>query len=353
VANTVVVSTADSNMDDVPLWQQASGGDAAISYTGAADRGLLDALIAAEGILSFGALKVTQRGAGANFSVDVAAGMIAILGDNAANQGKYVARTLGVVNVVTPTAPGSGTRVHRIIARVRDKQVIGSGTYDWTLELLEDTGTGTPAEPSSAVTLATVSIAAGQASVLNANITDLRPYAQTFNNAGLIAVTTLTGTAASVTFSSIPQIYHNLRLVGIARGDTAAAFVTVGLRCNGDSAANYDSEQIGASGSTAGAFESINETFGQVGECTASTALAGSATIWTITIPHYTQTTWWKFWTASHMLNDQTVGGASGGVMSKHWAARWRNTAAITSLTLLPSAGNFVANSVFALYGEI
>lgn len=181
MANTVVVSTADASMDDLPLFMQAASGDAAISYSAQAWRTELDALFAAEGALNpdGGAFKVSQRAAGANFSVDVASGRAVITGDNIANQGKYIVRSVGVVNVVTPTAPASGTRVHRIIARVRDKQAVGSGTYDWTIELLEDTGTGTPVEPPSAITLALVSIAAGQASVQNSHITDQRTPAFT------------------------------------------------------------------------------------------------------------------------------------------------------------------------------
>lgn len=186
MANTVVVSTVDSQMVDEPLWMQATGGDAAISYAAADDRAFIDSLFIAEGVLvvNASAFKVSQRGAGANFSVDVASGKAVVTGDDGTNQRKYVVISNGTVNVVTPSAPGSGTRVHRIIIRIRDKQVIGSGTYDWTIELLEDTGSGTPAQPNSAITLALVSIAAAQASVLNANITDSRPPAQGYGPAG-------------------------------------------------------------------------------------------------------------------------------------------------------------------------
>jgi hypothetical protein len=176
LADTNVLSTASANMDDVPMWMQAAGGDAAINYTGYDDRGLLLGLLPDEGILGndLTSFVVTQRGAGANFSVDVAVGQAAIKGVDGANQGMYKIRSIGTVNVATPTAPVSGTRVHRLVAQVRDKQVIGSGTYDWQLWLREDTGTGTPALPNSAINLALISIASGQASVLNANITDLR-----------------------------------------------------------------------------------------------------------------------------------------------------------------------------------
>jgi hypothetical protein len=210
VANAVVVSTANSVMDDVPLWEQAAGGDAAINYTGTNDRTLFDALVQAEGVVGIpgsltGPFAVTQRGAGANYTVDVAAGAAVITGDSVAGQGKYLIRSQGSVNIpYAGGAPASGTRIHRIIARIRDKPSDGGTTYDWTLEWLEDTGSGTPAQPNSAITLALVTIATGQASVLNANIADQRLTARPHNSLGVLGgnrwsgggnlVTGLTGT---------------------------------------------------------------------------------------------------------------------------------------------------------------
>lgn len=177
MASVVVASGASASMDDLPLWIQPTGGDPDLNYTGASDRTVFDALFAAEGVMGTASWKLTQRGAGANFSVDVAAGAGVITGDSIANQGKYLARSVGTVNVAyAGGAPASGTRIHRIIARIRDKSAAGTD-YDWTFEWLEDTGTGTPALPASALHLGLVSIASGQASVTNANITDGRTQA--------------------------------------------------------------------------------------------------------------------------------------------------------------------------------
>lgn len=157
-----------------PLWMQHTGGDPAVDYSGQELRAMLSAMLRAEGVMQ-GGLKISQRGAGANFSVDMAVGSCAVQGDDVANQGIYLAVADAVVNVVTPTAPGSGTRVHRVVAQIRDKFHNGSWTtYDWTPVLLQDTGTGTPATPASALNLARVSIGVGQANVSDANITDDR-----------------------------------------------------------------------------------------------------------------------------------------------------------------------------------
>lgn len=176
MANTVIVSTVTPNMVAEPFVLQAAGVDTPIQYTASAVRSLLDAQYTA-GV--FGqSFQVAQRGAGPNFSVDVSAGFAGIAGGDIVNQGKYLVQATGVVNVTTPGAPGSGTRVHRIIARVRDKQSSGTyTTYDWTIELLEDTGGGTPATPVSALSLGYVTIASGQASVTTANIQDDRVQA--------------------------------------------------------------------------------------------------------------------------------------------------------------------------------
>lgn len=159
-----------------PLYMQPTGGDPTIEYSALDVRGLIDGLFSTEGIIN--GLRVTQRGAGANFSVDISAGMAVVTGDDVTNQGKYLIQSTAVENRVIPNPPVSGSRIHRIVARVKDKLHNGTyTTYEWIIEVLEDTGGGTPSTPFSAFTLALVTVAAGQASVLDSNI----------NNLGLIA----------------------------------------------------------------------------------------------------------------------------------------------------------------------
>lgn len=158
-----------------PLFQQAAGGDTPFSYAAVATRQMYDMAYATEGVVNLG-LQVTQRGAGANMSVDVAAGSCVIIGDDVSGQGKYLCvNDAGALNVVVPAAPVSGTRIHRVVARIKDKLHNGAWTtYEWTVELLADTGSGTPALPASAISLARVTVVSGQVTVVNANITDDR-----------------------------------------------------------------------------------------------------------------------------------------------------------------------------------
>lgn len=158
-----------------PLFVQPVDGDPAITSTAQELRQLIKAVWPAEGIVTSSAFKVRQRGAGANFSVDVDAGQAVVAGDDVSNQGSYLCTSTATENVVVPAAPVSGTRIHRVVLRVKDKFNNGTWTgYQWAIEVLEDTGTGTPALPASAISLATVTVAAGQANVQDSHIADIR-----------------------------------------------------------------------------------------------------------------------------------------------------------------------------------
>jgi hypothetical protein len=65
-------------LTDPPLWMQGDGDEEtpSVSYSARQDRQLI-ASIFTEGILGDGSFAVSQRSAGANFSVDVAAGVAA------------------------------------------------------------------------------------------------------------------------------------------------------------------------------------------------------------------------------------------------------------------------------------
>jgi hypothetical protein len=160
---------------------QPGGGDPDIEYAAIDDRALIKNLFHDEGVFDtvFGSLKVTQRSAGANFSVDVAAGAAWIFGDDVSGQGMYLVQSDAVENLTIPSPPGAGTRTHRVVAQVRDKLHNSTdwSSYEFTLDVLEDTGSGTPALPDSAISLATVAVDAGQVSVTDSDITDARVQA--------------------------------------------------------------------------------------------------------------------------------------------------------------------------------
>src|SRR5262252_5837058 len=151
---------------------QPASGDADIIYTARDMRETFTSVLQSvtgaalsQGVCSASDFTPAQRSAGANFSVDVGPGRGFVIGDDVTNQGVYHIwhDTSPAINVSTFSdntaigAPASGTRVHRLIWQVRDKLHNGAyTTYDSAPLLLQDTGSGTPAEPNSAITLALV-----------------------------------------------------------------------------------------------------------------------------------------------------------------------------------------------------
>lgn len=173
-----------------PLAMQPASGDASLLNTAQQFRQYTAALVAAalsftgsEGIgaigvpssgASTGDFAVVQRGAGANASVDVLTGHALINGDDVTQQGLYQCWSDGTVNAAVPLSPPA-QRVHRLVLQIQDKLSNGAWTgYQAQLMLLQDTGSGTPALPNSAITLALITVNPADPSVQNAAIADYR-----------------------------------------------------------------------------------------------------------------------------------------------------------------------------------
>lgn len=162
----------------------------------------------------------------------------------------------------------------------------------------------------------------------------------------LIDQTVLTGAAASITFSAIPQTYSHLLLVFSGRGDAAAASQVGILRFNGDTAANYDWEQLQGL-ATASAVTQATAATSLKFPLVCSGAPANYPSQQALFIPDYRRTTFYKAAALSYggvdtPLSNMFVGNIVG------W---WRSTAAITSILISPSSGNYVAGTVASLYG--
>lgn len=163
-----------------PLWMQVEEGDTEVEYSALNDREIIDAMFPYEGVIGLSSLKVSQRAAGATFSVDIAIGKGVVEGDDADDQGRYLVKSTAVENRTTPGAPVSGTLTHRVVAWVQDKlHNIAFSDYEWVIEVLPDVGGGIPDEPDTAITLASITVIAGQTNITDDDITDLRPFAQT------------------------------------------------------------------------------------------------------------------------------------------------------------------------------
>jgi hypothetical protein len=144
-----------------------------------------------------------------------------------------------------------------------------------------------------------------------------------------LATVTLSSSASSVTFGSIPGSYRDLVLVASADN----SINQLNLRFNGDGGANY-SRIGGYAPNPAVAFAETNVTEARSG--LSSSGFRASVT----QIMDYSATDKHKI-----ILNR----AATSVVVMQ--AVRWANTAAITTMLCSAGAGTFSAGSTFSLYG--
>lgn len=339
-------------------------------------------------------LAVTQTGS-PSMGVLVDTGMACIPGTESATQGGYYVVNDAQVTLSVTAAHGSLARIDIVVINVRDSFYSGVNN-DVQLQVVAGTPASSPvapAAPNNAIILAQIAVGAGVTSITNANITDVRfylaaaggvikarndaarpvgivevfsgqlvwtndaskmyvydgaNYGQIFPGYNKLAETVLGGSAASVVLSSIPQTYTALKIVTQARGDFAAGSIAWGLRFNSDATAIYNFQQDIVNGTSVTASQAQNETRGYLGEISAASAGANCAAQHEVTIQNYTGTTFFK--TATTHMTMVTGTGASG-IHIRQIGTLWRSTAAITSITLLPDSGNFIAGTKVSLYG--
>ena len=150
-----------------------------------------------------------------------------------------------------------------------------------------------------------------------------------------IATTTLGSAQASITFSSISG-YTDIRI--IANFSTTSNVADIALRYNSDSGTNYSDTGVVGNGSSATSGRNTNSSYAKICYCGTS----GQPMMSTADIMNYANTTTYK--TALGRSSN-----AAGEVQQE--TNTWRNTASITSITILVGAGNFAAGSTFTLWG--
>jgi len=164
-----------------------------------------------------------------------------------------------------------------------------------------------------------------------------------------IAQFELTATAANIDFTNIPQEYDDLVLVIFGRGTQAATLINPRIQFNGDTAANYDGEQIHSYSSGTNFSQYTAQTSGDLGNLPGSTADANRAGQAVVNISNYSRAGFMKQvlsnWNASYSTGGFTQGNGQ-------YSVTWRDTAAINRILLTPSAGSFAAGTVATLYGR-
>lgn len=155
----------------------------------------------------------------------------------------------------------------------------------------------------------------------------------------LISTTTLTG--ATVSLTSIPATYNDLRVV-IKNFIPATDNKYMLMRFNSDATASRHSDQSGGDGASAQTFSRTDVGLGQRNDNGVGNGLI------VIDIPDYKNTTTWKIASGVSFTTDPTTTTSFG------WQALYgfyNQTAAISSLDfLVESGGNFSSGTVL-LYG--
>lgn len=175
----------------VPLWLQ--GG----TYAADDDRALLRALVKAAGVVVAGTdLLVTQNGT-PNMSVNVNSGRAFVQRTSATDF--YLVENDALFNLTISAADPTNPRRDLIVARVYDAAFSGA-LNQATVEVVTGTPAGSPVDPtvpSNSYVLARVAVAAAAASVVTANITDLRTCYQPNRPPNAYIAFSATGTLTS------------------------------------------------------------------------------------------------------------------------------------------------------------
>ena len=152
---------------------------------------------------------------------------------------------------------------------------------------------------------------------------------------------TLTATASSITFDSIPQTgYTDLKVVMSTRGTYGAYNDSVYFYFNGDTTSRTVKTLYG----TGSAAQSQSYSTMMLRDGVGSTATSNTFSNGEIYIPNYTGSTYKS--ASAEIVSENNATGAAMGLTANLWS----NTAAITSITFTGD-GSFVAGSSFSLYG--
>ncbi len=160
-------------------------------------------------------------------------------------------------------------------------------------------------------------------------------------------ITVPAGGQATIDFTAIPQTYKHLVVTLTARTDGAYADTDIYLTFNGDTGANYDDQYLYSTGTTSGNTSALAAAHMRAGLTAGANAPAGVYAETTIEVLNYANSTPRK--NVSVRTFDHGSDTGAGYMIEE--AGQWRNTAAVTRLTLTPAAGNFVAGTVATLFG--
>lgn len=161
----------------------------------------------------------------------------------------------------------------------------------------------------------------------------------------------LTTTAATVEMLTLPQTFKAFKIFCSVRTDNAATYDFIRMRINNDSTADkHVAQRLSVTNTTVTGTEYVtNETSAKVALGAGANATAGYFSGFEITLFDTADTNKKIHWTSIGMWG---VGAATGNIQIENYAGLFTDTEVLDRITFLPDAGsNFVANSIFRMYG--
>jgi hypothetical protein len=150
---------------------------------------------------------------------------------------------------------------------------------------------------------------------------------------------TVTGSPASSVTFSLSGISGYTDLVLVCNAKVTTGTPTIRLQFNSDTGSNYSATILYGDGSSAGSVRVSSQASINQGLCTTEFGTTQ------IHLMNYSNATTNK----TTLCNYRNIGptyGEAGAI-----AGLWRNTAAITSITIFPASSTFATGSTFSLYG--
>lgn len=163
-----------------------------------------------------------------------------------------------------------------------------------------------------------------------------------------IAATKLTSATNTVTFLAIPQDYQHLQLRAYLRSARTGGGDTANIRLNNDSGTNYTVHRLYSNRSTGAASSIASRDSAWLASNIPSPGYnSGTASfgVAICDILDYSTTT-----KATTLRVMQGVDVNNNGLVEFN-SSLWSTTSAVTRIDVLCQVDNFVADSVFALYG--
>lgn len=159
----------------------------------------------------------------------------------------------------------------------------------------------------------------------------------------LIASQTLSGTAASITFSSLPAFTH-FTIRWHARGDAVTVTQNMNMQCNGITSSSYLSQFVDANNSTVAGSLSLTANL-LIGTLPGNSSNANYFGAGVVEINGAQDANFTPIVATGVNLGNSATGiaGVFGGATT--------NVGPITSVKLYPASGNFVSGSRFSIYG--